>query len=77
MGIPTSQDPDTQEGLESRLSVGIRIIVAVLPHSIEPELRKLCRTRMNSGRASMLELLRGLLTSQEVLRPSKPHLSLH
>jgi hypothetical protein len=32
---------------------------------------------MDSGRGSTLELLRGLPTSQEVLRPSEPHLSLY
>jgi hypothetical protein len=41
MGIPTSQNPDTLEGLENWLSVGIRKILAELPHSTEPELRKL------------------------------------
>jgi hypothetical protein len=76
MGISTSRDPDTPEGLESRLSVGIHRIPVELPHSIELELRKLCRTQMDSGRASALELLRGLPTSREVLRTSEPHLSL-
>jgi hypothetical protein len=32
---------------------------------------------MDSGRASVLELLGGLLTSWEVLRPSEPVLSLY
>jgi hypothetical protein len=32
---------------------------------------------MDSGRASTLELLRGLPTRREVLRPSEPHLSLY
>jgi hypothetical protein len=32
---------------------------------------------MDSGRASALKLLRGLLTSREVLRPSEPYLSLY
>jgi hypothetical protein len=77
MGIPTSRNPDTPEGLESRLSVGIRKILTELPYSTEPELRKLCRTQMDSSRASTLELLRGLLTSWEILRPSEPHLSLY
>jgi hypothetical protein len=77
MGIPTSWDPDTPEGLESWLSVGIRIIPAELPHSAKLELRKLCRTQMDSGRAFTLELVQGLLTSQEVLRPSEPRLSLY
>jgi hypothetical protein len=76
MGIPTSRDPDTPEGLESRLSVGICRILIELPHSIELELRKSCQTRMDSSRASTLKLLRGLPTSQEVLWPSEPHLSL-
>jgi hypothetical protein len=43
MGIPTSQDPDTPEGLKSQLSVKIHRIPAELPHSIELELRKLYR----------------------------------
>jgi hypothetical protein len=75
--IPTSRNPDTQEGLESRLSVGIHIILAELPHSIELELKKLHWTRMDFGRASTLELLQGLSISQEVLRPSELHLSLY
>jgi hypothetical protein len=41
MGIPISRDPNTLEGLESRLSVGIHRIPAELPHSIELELGKL------------------------------------
>jgi hypothetical protein len=57
MVIPTSQNPDTLVGLESRLSVGIRRIRTELSHSTEPELGKLRRTRMDSGRASVLELL--------------------
>jgi hypothetical protein len=57
VGIPTSQDPDTLEGLESQLSVRIRIIPTELPHLTELELGKLHRTRMDSGRASALELL--------------------
>jgi hypothetical protein len=76
MGILTSQNPDTPEGLESRLSIGIRKISTELPHSTKQELRKLCRTRMDFGRSSALELLRGLPTSREVLQPSGPHLSL-
>jgi hypothetical protein len=75
-GIPTSRNPDTPEGLKSRLSIGIHRILEELPHSTELELRKLHRTRMDSCRASALELLRALPTSREVLRPSKPHLSL-
>jgi hypothetical protein len=75
-GIPTSQNPDTPEGLESRFSVGIHRISAELPHSTKLELRKLHWTRTDSGRASVLKLLWGLLTSWEVLQPSEPHLSL-
>jgi hypothetical protein len=75
-GIPTSQDPDTPEGIESWLSIGIHRILAKLPHSTELELRKLHQTQMDSGRASTLELLRGLLTSREFLRPLEPRLSL-
>jgi hypothetical protein len=63
MGISTSWHPDTLEGLKSQLSVGIHRISAELPHSIELELEKHRRTRMDSGRASTLELLRGLSTS--------------
>jgi hypothetical protein len=57
MGIPTSQNPNTPEGLEGRLSIGIHRIPAELLHSTELELRKLHRTRMDSDRASALELL--------------------
>jgi hypothetical protein len=77
MGIPTSQDPDTPEWLESRLSIEICRIWTELSHSTEPELRKLRRTRMTSGRASVFEVLWGLSTSQKVLRPSEPRLSLY
>jgi hypothetical protein len=77
VGIPTSQNPDTPKGLKSRLSVRIHRIPAELPHSTELELRKLRQTRMDYGRAFVLELLRGLPTSREVLRPSKPCLSLY
>jgi hypothetical protein len=35
MGILTSQNPNTPEGLESRLSVVIRIIRTELPHSTD------------------------------------------
>jgi hypothetical protein len=72
----TSQNPDTPEGLKSRLSVRIHRIPEELPHSTELELRNLRRSRMDSGRASTLELPRGLLTSREVLQPSEPSLSL-
>jgi hypothetical protein len=44
MGIPTSQDPDTPEGLKSRLSARIHRILAEHPHLTELELRKLRRT---------------------------------
>jgi hypothetical protein len=74
--LPTSRNPDTQEGLESQLSIGIHRIPTKLLHSIELELGKLCQTRMDSCRAFTLELLQGLLTSWEVLRPSEPRLSL-
>jgi hypothetical protein len=77
VGIPTSQDPNASKGLESRLSIGIRRILVELPHSPELELRKLRRIRMDSDRASVLELLLGLPRSQEVLRPLEPHLSLY
>jgi hypothetical protein len=76
VGIPTSQNPDTPEGLESRFSVEIHRILAELPHSTKLELKKLHQTRMDSSRASTLELLRVPSTSQEVLRPSEPYLSL-
>jgi hypothetical protein len=57
MGIPTNRNPDTPDGLRSRLSVGIRRILVELLPSTEPELRKLHQTQMDSGRASTLELL--------------------
>jgi hypothetical protein len=77
VGIPTTWNPDTPEGLESRLSIRIHRIPIELPHSTELGLGKLCRTQMDSDRASVLELLRGLPTSWEVLRLSEPHLSLY
>jgi hypothetical protein len=40
MGIPTRQNPDTPEGLEGRLCVGIHRITAELQHSTELELGK-------------------------------------
>jgi hypothetical protein len=55
--ILTSQNTDTPEGLESRLSVKIHRIPTELPHSIELELGNLRRTGIDSGRASTLELL--------------------
>jgi hypothetical protein len=57
MGIPTSRDPDTPEGLESRLCLEICRIPTELPHSTELELGKLRRTQTDSGKASTLELL--------------------
>jgi hypothetical protein len=77
VGILTSQDPDTLEGLESWLSVRIHRIPAELPHSTELELRKLHRTLMDSSRAAALELLPGLPTSRKVLWPSELHLSIY
>jgi hypothetical protein len=59
----TSRDSNTPEGPKSRLSVGIRRIPPELPHSTKLELRKLCRTQMDFGTASALNLLRGLPTS--------------
>jgi hypothetical protein len=76
-GIPISRNPDTPEGLQSRLSVRIHRIPAELPHSIEPEIKKLRRTQTDSGRVSALELFQGLPTSREVLSPSEPCLSLY
>jgi hypothetical protein len=43
MGIPTSWNLDTLEGLESRLSIEIHRILAELPHSTKLELRKVHR----------------------------------
>jgi hypothetical protein len=77
VGILTSQNLDTPKGLESRFSVRIHRIPAELLHSTEVELRKLHRNQMDSGRASALELLQGLLVSDEVLRPLESHLSLY
>jgi hypothetical protein len=57
VGILTSRNPDTPEGLEGRLSVEIHRIPVELPHSTEPELRKLYRTQTDFGRASARELL--------------------
>jgi hypothetical protein len=39
MSIPTSQNPDTPEGLESRFSIGIHRIPAELPHLTKLELK--------------------------------------
>jgi hypothetical protein len=75
--IPTSRNSNTLEGLESWSSVEIHRIPVELPHSTELELEKLYRTRTNSDKASMLELLGGLPTSREVLRHSEPCLSLY
>jgi hypothetical protein len=77
VGIPTGQNPETLEGLKSQLSVEIHGIQVELPHSTELELRKPHPTQEDSSRASMLELLRGLLTCREVLRPLEPRLSLY
>jgi hypothetical protein len=57
MGIPISGDPNTPEGLESRLSARIHRILVELPHSMELELRKFHRIQMDFDRASALELL--------------------
>jgi hypothetical protein len=75
VGIPTSQNPDTPEGLESQLSVRIHRIPSEFLHLTELEFGKLLWTQMDFGRASTLELLRGPPTSWEVLRPSEPRLS--
>jgi hypothetical protein len=72
-GISTSWNLDTRKGLESLLFVKIRRILTELLHLTELELGKLRWTRMDSDRASALELLP---TIQEVLWPSEPHLSL-
>jgi hypothetical protein len=50
VGIPTSRNPDTLEGIDSQLSVGIRKIPAELLHSTKLELKKLRQTQMDSGR---------------------------
>jgi hypothetical protein len=57
VGISTSWDLDTPEGLESHLSIEIHRIPVELSHSTELELEKLYRTWMDFGRASTLELL--------------------
>jgi hypothetical protein len=59
-----SWDSNTLEGLESHFSVRIPV---ELPHSTELELRKCHRTQTDTGRASVLELLKGLSTSREFL----------
>jgi hypothetical protein len=61
VGLPTSWNPDTPEGLESRLSVEIHRIPVELPHLTKLEPEKLRRTQTDSRRASALELLWGLL----------------
>jgi hypothetical protein len=66
VGIPTSRNLDTLEELKSQISI------TELSHSTELDFRKLRRTQMDSDRASVLELLRGLLTNREVLQPSEP-----
>jgi hypothetical protein len=63
MGVLISWDPNIPEGLESQLFVRIYRIPVELPHSTELELRKLHQIRMDSIRASALELHRGLPTS--------------
>jgi hypothetical protein len=57
MGIPTSQNPNTPEGLKNWLSVKIHRIPVELPHSIDLEFGKLHRTQTDSDRAPTLELL--------------------
>jgi hypothetical protein len=59
VGIPTCWNPNTLEGLESRLPVRIHRILAKLPHSTD--------------RASVLELWGWLPTGWEALQPSEPH----
>jgi hypothetical protein len=58
-------------------SIEIRRIPIELPHSTELEQIKIHGIRTYSGRASVLKLLQGLLTSWEVLQPSEPRLSLY
>jgi hypothetical protein len=72
MGIPTSQNPDTPEGPESRLSVRICKISAELLHSTESELENLRWTWMDSGRASVLKLLLGLREAKKSSGPQNP-----
>jgi hypothetical protein len=76
-GIPTSQNLDILEGLESSLCVRNHRIPVELPHMTELELEKLRRTRTDSGKAFALKLLWGPLTSWEVLWPLEPRLSLY
>jgi hypothetical protein len=64
-------------GLESQLSVKIHRILTELPHLTDLELGRLRQTRMDSGRASTLELLQGLLASREVLQLSEPRITLY
>jgi hypothetical protein len=65
VGILTRQNPDTPEGLESRLSVRIHRILVELPHSTELELKKLRWTQTDSIWDSMLELLWGLQQAEK------------
>jgi hypothetical protein len=75
-GIPTRRNPYTLDRLESRLSIKICRIPVELSHSTQTDSGKLHWTQMDSSKASMLELLRGLPTSGKVLWPSEPRLSL-
>jgi hypothetical protein len=75
VGIPTSWNPDTLDGLKNRLSVGIHRILAELLHPTKPELRILRWTQTDFDWASTLGLLQGLSTSRDVLWPSDPCLS--
>jgi hypothetical protein len=77
MDTPTTQNPDTREGLESWLSIKIHRIPVEILHLTEPECKKLHLTKEDFGRAFTLNQLWGLPTRQEVLRPSKPRLSLY
>jgi hypothetical protein len=67
VGIPTSWDLDTLEGLESLLSGRIHRIPAALPHSTELELRKLYRILTDSSRASGPQNLASLYSRKNEL----------
>jgi hypothetical protein len=77
VGISTSWDSNTLEGLESWSSIKIHRIPTEVLHLTELELGKHYRTREDFGRALVLKLLRGFPTCWEVLWPSEPRLSLY
>jgi hypothetical protein len=72
MGVLTSRNPDTPEGLESRLSNRICRIPAELPHSIEQELGKLHPTRTDSGKVLSAKTHRRVSTGNTRAKRPEP-----